>query len=463
MARAGSFSPDGSHVLIVGTMMGSRMRRGTDGAPLAVLRTLLNDASAFAGPAGDHLWLGGVSGEVERWRTRSGEFRQQLPQGGVKGHLVGLSRGGRFVAVLETSERGAQFERRPLLRVWDTRQRRRLNAIPADLGMVAFAADRPLLAGIRQHELQLWDLVTGRRQAAVDVGTMGSLTLCATGQRFAFIDADAVLVRSIRRVLGRFDAGGPVWGLALSRDGRRLATANEQGQVRVWSVDDRRQLASLAAQPGSVALSADGSRLAVRAANNELRVLKVDGGQELGRITSGDIAPEQDYMPLRGAAFLPAGDELLLTGPGAPGYERVYRWRPGGRAQPTQLQVLTSQRFVIGERGVAFVFDQNDTVHLLQIERGTLLASIYATREGGWVAQSAAGAVDGPVSARGALLTFVEGLSPPRGYAWWASWDRFHAPGLVEQAAQGQLVAPPMAGVLQTVESWQAAAGKSSR
>jgi WD40 repeat protein len=75
------------------------------------------------------------------------------------------------------------------------------------------------------------------------------------------------------RLVLRLDAGiGPVWGLAFSPDGRRIAAAmgdwrvsDRPGSVKVWDATDGRELLSLAAHRGiawSVAFSPDGLQLA---------------------------------------------------------------------------------------------------------------------------------------------------------------------------------------------------------
>ena len=104
------------------------------------------------------------------------------------------------------------------------------------------------------------------------------------------------------------------------------------------------------------------------------------------------------------------------------------------------------------------IFDRNDTMHLVRLDDGKLLASVYGARGGGWVAQSARGAVDGPEAAHGAFIAFTEGLNQSFGFGASMAWDRFHVPGLLGRAACGELVLPPMSGVLRQTETQRAEA-----
>ena len=112
------------------------------------------------------------------------------------------------------------------------------------------------------------------------------------------------------RVLAVLPVGkGSVYHLARSADGRRLATASEDGKVRIWSVASRRVVATVAGS-GKQALDADfspdGARVAVSYFGGEIAVANADGSgrRTLKRLSGGDFAPT-----LR---FAPSGHEIVI-------------------------------------------------------------------------------------------------------------------------------------------------------
>src|SRR5262249_2390286 len=73
-----------------------------------------------------------------------------------------------------------------------------------------------------------------------------------------------------------------VWGLAFSPDGKWLATANGSGQVRVFEVATRREIATLPQGTGirPVKFSPDGQLLAVGLGNGQIKLWNTSTWQE---------------------------------------------------------------------------------------------------------------------------------------------------------------------------------------
>jgi WD40 repeat protein len=76
--------------------------------------------------------------------------------------------------------------------------------------------------------------------------------------------------------------GGQVWAVAWSPDGTQLASADDQGIVKIWDVADSKEMASFQAQAGGVralAWSPDGKQLAT-ASQGALQLWEAATGKE---------------------------------------------------------------------------------------------------------------------------------------------------------------------------------------
>jgi WD40 repeat protein/DNA-binding SARP family transcriptional activator len=204
---------------------------------------------------------------------------------------------------------------------------RRIAEPKSDSGSgLAFASRAPVVAAGRLNSrVEVWNAESGKvlkvLGGPLDVsGNTQDVALSPDGRLVASMHSRAVLrvwnVVSGRKLFQVEAQTGLGTGVAFSPDGRLVATSGEDG-ASVWSVPSGGKVATMAAggQMQAVAFNADGTQLATAGADGTARIWDVATGR-LELILTGH------QSALAGVAFSPDGTRLATVG--ADGSLRVY-------------------------------------------------------------------------------------------------------------------------------------------
>jgi WD40 repeat protein len=191
------------------------------------------------------------------------------------------------------------------VRIWDARTGRQLHALTgheAGCTCVAFSPDGKRLAssdayynrqGQGEGRLCIWDVETGKRIHEIR-GTRGAIQRVRFTRdgRHVLAGADGVHVYDAET--GQpdgepFHSKSRIWSLALSADGRLLATADGRGPVRLWELATRREIPlGLPDADGSyVDLTPDGRTLAASSSKGGVILFHWPSGRTVARLPGG--------------------------------------------------------------------------------------------------------------------------------------------------------------------------------
>jgi WD40 repeat protein len=141
-----------------------------------------------------------------------------------------------------------------------------------------------------QHELQVWDLNTGRVERGMSHPAMTwprSLAVHPDGEGLAIGDDRGVIcfwdLRALRKTAEWSAHERVVSGLTFRADGRRLASASWDNTVKVWDVAAERVVCNLRGHSRAVvglALSPDGRRLASAGEDRAVKLWDTESGWE---------------------------------------------------------------------------------------------------------------------------------------------------------------------------------------
>jgi WD40 repeat protein len=184
--------------------------------------------------------------------------------------------------------------------------------------LLAFSPDSKWLASVSYDEsfLETWEVTTGKRELSFKAhdGPIKAVAYAPDGNSIATGSKDGtVKIWDSRngKLVKTLPKKNPVWGIAFSPNGKKLAAAggdkNGCGRLVLWDIAQGKELYSVAPHRlncWSVAFSPDGTRIATSSRDGTVKVMRADNGKTT-------LALEGDYHL---AAFSPDG-KLLATLP----------------------------------------------------------------------------------------------------------------------------------------------------
>jgi RNA polymerase sigma factor (sigma-70 family) len=345
-----TFSPNGK-VLVVGTDDGTVLLWDLEtGQPLPASASPMSSLRVLRYTS-DGRPLIGQAERITVWDPTTGrEVRRYADVPAVIGNTA-LSPDARFLAGVDLT----WFRGGGSVRVWDAATGREVRRMAGEQRIMpsvpVFTPDgRQLIATDVDNRIVVWDFATGQTLGTLTGhGGRGlALAMSPDGRRLASVSPNAqanddktirvwdlTTYQEIRRLTPR---RGDVAAAAFSPDGRRLATGggywdarpqvppNGAGDIYLWDLDSGRALRSFVGHTDRVtrvAFSPDGRMLATGGGDTTVRVWEVASGGERQCFT-GHTAE------IASLAFAPDGRTLAASSAEAP----VYIWDVNGRLEP---------------------------------------------------------------------------------------------------------------------------------
>ncbi|HVQ12746.1 MAG TPA: WD40 repeat domain-containing protein, partial [Vicinamibacterales bacterium] len=203
------------------------------------------------------------------------------------------------------------------VQLWETTQAREAGRLPhgGPVHSMAYTPDsKRLLTNSSDHIVRVWDSAASRELTRIETEPDARVALDPYGKRFVSFLGDAMRVVDLEtKEIAKSQMPSGAGGGVFTRDGKYLATAGSDNNVRLWAMPEAREVAHWPLGDGidSLAFSPDGKLLAASTINSDVAIVWDRETRDV--VPALKVAPLKEEGGYRQLTFSPDGRYLAAS------------------------------------------------------------------------------------------------------------------------------------------------------